>query len=212
MERHHRCAPRTIEVTSLAAFFPWLGEAVVRLCSALVCAPHPAHRDPIILRDGPLSAEPTTIDEDKSDSDDEDDDDMHSESGLLSGHPVSAVHPKANWRTRFWHRIRHPPPLSGTNKDILKCSIAYLLASLFTFVDPLSDFVGLPFDIEGPVFNSHFIATIATYYNPGKTMGQMLEANIFLVWAGLFSLLTCFASMASAVGLNKEGVEWLSCV
>lgn len=117
-------------------------------------------RSPSILANGaPLSAEPTAYEEeDKSDSEDGFSD-IHSETGLLSGHPVPGVHTQASWKARAWHNIRHPPQLTGAYKDILKCSFAYLLASLFTFVDPLSDLVGAPFDVEGPVLNAHFVAT-----------------------------------------------------
>jgi hypothetical protein len=100
--------------------------------------------------------------------------------------------------------------LTSVQKNILKCAVAYMIASLFTFVRPLSTFVGLPTDAEGPVANAHFIATIATYYNPAKTMGNMTEANIFCAWAALFSVLVCFGSMTTAVVLNNDNFEWLS--
>ena len=43
-------------------------------------------------------------------------------------------------------------------RDVLKCSIAYLLASLFTFVPTLSDWLAAPFDSEGiPLGNAQCV-------------------------------------------------------
>lgn len=60
-----------------------------------------------------------------------------------------------------WLRIRYFE-LTSLQKNVLKCACAYLIASLFTFVRPLSLFVGLPFDANGPVANAHFIATVSS--------------------------------------------------
>ncbi|KAH9451208.1 hypothetical protein KEM48_010615 [Puccinia striiformis f. sp. tritici PST-130] len=70
---------------------------------------------------------------------------------------------------------------------ILKCSIAYLIASLFSFYDPLSDLLVLPFGLEGPFSGAHVVATIVTYYRPAATIGGMIEANHYAFW-GLFWL------------------------
>ncbi|WAQ89456.1 hypothetical protein PtA15_11A144 [Puccinia triticina] len=70
---------------------------------------------------------------------------------------------------------------------ILKCSIAYLIASLFSFYDPLSDLLVLPFGLDGPFSGAHVVATIVTYYRPAATVGGMIEANHHAIW-GLFWL------------------------
>jgi hypothetical protein len=100
--------------------------------------------------------------------------------------------------------------LNATARNVLKCSTAYFLASLFTYIDPLADFIGMPFDIEGPVSNGHFVASvlsfflfpfapsdlkllkcdsplaaIAVYYNPAKDIGAMVEADLFMHVLGL---------------------------
>jgi hypothetical protein len=116
---------------------------------------------------------------------------------------------QTNWLSRLRTRYRQFS-LTSVQKNVLKCCIAYTLASLFTFVRPLSDFVGLPFDADGPVANAHFIATIATYFNPARTMGSLTEANCFMLWAAFYSLFVCFGSMATAVVLNNDDLEWLS--
>ena len=102
------------------------------------------------------------------------------------------------------------PALTAVQRGILKCSIAYLLASLFTFLPVLSDLFASPFDLEGPVSGAHVIATVATYYNPAKTLGAMIEADLFMLWASAFALVTAFGSMATAVLLNKVASQTLS--
>lgn len=46
-------------------------------------------------------------------------------------------------------------PLSLTQKNVLKCVLAYFIAELFTFVPVLANIVGAPFDVDGPVRNAH---------------------------------------------------------
>lgn len=100
----------------------------------------------------------------------------------------------------------HTPNLTAQQRGILKCSIAYFCATLFTFVPYLSDLFAAPFDLEGaPVAGAHVIATVATYYNPAKTLGAMFEADIFMLWASLFAFIACMGSMATAVVLNDLG-------
>lgn len=72
----------------------------------------------------------------------------------------------------FW-RV---PSLTAQQRGILKCTIAYTIATLFTFVPILSGLLSAPFDLAGPVRGGHVVATVATYYNPAKTLGAMFEA------------------------------------
>jgi hypothetical protein len=100
------------------------------------------------------------------------------------------------------------PNLTAQQRGILKCSIAYFCATLFTFVPYLSDLFAAPFDLEGaPVAGAHVIATVATYYNPAKTLGAMFEADIFMLWASLFAFIACLGSMTTAVVLNDLGLH-----
>lgn len=57
-----------------------------------------------------------------------------------------------SWLDKAVARVYPPSPLT---KNVVKCVIAYALAELFTFVPVLSDLVGAPFDVEGPVRNAH---------------------------------------------------------
>ncbi|GAA5929392.1 hypothetical protein JCM3775_002329 [Rhodotorula graminis] len=94
---------------------------------------------------------------------------------------------------------RHVYPPSPLVKNILKCVLAYYIGELFTFVPILSDLVGEPWDVDGPVRNAHVVATVAVYFMPARTIGGMIEADLFLlVGAAYAAFLTC-GSMASAV-------------
>ncbi|KAG9074732.1 hypothetical protein FS749_013673, partial [Ceratobasidium sp. UAMH 11750] len=106
------------------------------------------------------------------------------------------------------------PTLSPLQKKVLKCSIAYTIGCLFTFVPALStlltDIVPLESQ-QGPSPTGHMVATITVYYNPAKTIGGMAEADLFcLVGAA-------FASFASLVATGsfwyfelQPGWEWLA--
>ena len=98
------------------------------------------------------------------------------------------------------------PDLTAQQRGVLKCSIAYFIATLFTFVPFLSDLFAAPFELEGnPVAGAHVIATVATYYNPAKTLGSMFEADIFMLWASSFALFACLGTMGSAYILEDAG-------
>lgn len=98
------------------------------------------------------------------------------------------------------------PTLTAQQRGILKCSIAYTVATLFTFVPLLSGLLAAPFDLEGPVRGGHVVATVATYYNPAKTLGAMFEAvrltfpNQYLYICSLLSKKSCFPGHIHAVG------------
>lgn len=100
--------------------------------------------------------------------------------------------------------------LTSLQKGVVKCAVAYLIASLFTFVPALSDFFAAPFDLEGPVSGAHVIATVATYYNPAKTLGAMVEADIFMLYGSFFAFLVCIGSMATASIMESAGLHTAS--
>ncbi|KAL4073766.1 Fusaric acid resistance protein-like-domain-containing protein [Scleroderma citrinum] len=92
------------------------------------------------------------------------------------------------------------PTLPVLWKNILKCSVAYFFASLFTLHPYLSNFFG---DLtsygsgdSGPSPSGHMIATISVYYNPAKTIGGMVEADAFCFVAWLYSAFVCLTGMS----------------
>jgi hypothetical protein len=108
------------------------------------------------------------------------------------------------------------PTLTTLQKNVLKCSIAYFIGSLFTFVPALSDLISDIVPIGGPNNggpspSGHMVATITVYYNPAKSMGAMLEADIYCLVASLYSAGVCLLSMALFWFFEKQqGYEWLA--
>ncbi|KAF8550630.1 hypothetical protein OG21DRAFT_1478462 [Imleria badia] len=96
-------------------------------------------------------------------------------------------------------------------KNILKCSVAYFIGSLFTFHPSLSRLFG---DLApgsgggGPYPSAHMIATIAVYYNPAKTIGGMFEADSYCLVAWLYSALMSLSGLSLFWWLDlKPGFE-----
>lgn len=122
---------------------------------------------------------------------------------------------------RARHRSREqlmPPPnpgdgryrlhgVSETTVNVLKCVSAYAVGSLFTFVPSLSDFLGTPWDIDGPVRNAHLVATVAVYFSPGRTLGAMIETDLYLLLAAVYALILMAGSLATAVTLESFGAS-----
>lgn len=83
--------------------------------------------------------------------------------------------------------IRRPwIELSKVQRNVIKCTLAYFLAELFTFVPILAELVSSPF--EGTIKNAHVIASVAVYFNPGRSIGGMLEADLFMFLGAIYSL------------------------
>ena len=104
---------------------------------------------------------------------------------------------------------------SQLQKNIAKCAIAYFIASLFTFSPHISSWMSslLPnhdADARVPFSNLHMIATVAVYFHPAKTLGAMLEADVFAVGAFVFSVVLGFTSMAIAVFLHEAELLFVS--
>jgi hypothetical protein len=64
----------------------------------------------------------------------------------------------------WWRRLSHLPTLPTLYRNILKCSLAYFLGSLFTYYAPLSRFIAeLTQDGPGEKYPSamgHMVATV----------------------------------------------------
>ncbi|KAF8993682.1 Fusaric acid resistance protein-like-domain-containing protein [Cyathus striatus] len=119
-----------------------------------------------------------------------------------------------------------PPTISNANlfrfkipdvpvfyRNVLKCSIAYFVASLFTFSPYFSHIISDVTYGSGerkPSPSGHMVATIAVYFNPAKTVGSMIEADIFCLFGLVYSSFVCLASMSMFWWLElKPGWEWL---
>ncbi|KDQ27334.1 hypothetical protein PLEOSDRAFT_1064671 [Pleurotus ostreatus PC15] len=129
-------------------------------------------------------------------------------------HQAYAYDPSKPSPTPPWYSPRRLPTIPLLYRNILKCAIAYFIASLFTYNPYLS---GLISDITSyrsgdrkPVPSGHMVATIAVYFNPAKTRGAMFEADLFCSFGLLYSSFVCLASMGTFWWLElKPGWEWL---
>jgi len=67
-------------------------------------------------------------------------------------------------KERSWQRLLHLPTLPTLYRNILKCSLAYFLGSLFTYYPPLAQFISeLTQDSPGELYPSvmgHMVATV----------------------------------------------------
>ncbi|RPD58687.1 hypothetical protein L227DRAFT_504933 [Lentinus tigrinus ALCF2SS1-6] len=114
-----------------------------------------------------------------------------------------------------WYTLRKLPALTTVQRNILKCAIAYFIGSLFTFSPYLSGFIA---DITGdnpgertPSPSGHMVATVAVYYNPAKTLGAMVEADVFCMMGLVFATLVSLSSMSVYWFFELQpGWEWLA--
>lgn len=81
---------------------------------------------------------------------------------------------------------------SRTGQGILKCSLAYVLGSLATFVDPISALLGKN---DG----KHMVATVTVYFHPARSAGSMAEATVLALMAFIYAAFISFTSMAVSV-------------
>ncbi|KAI0910016.1 ribosomal protein L19 [Ustulina deusta] len=88
---------------------------------------------------------------------------------------------------RLWAWLDSP-----NGRGTIKCSIAYLLASLGTFWHPAASFLG-------PMDGKHIVATIVTYFHPARTAGSQIEAVTIAIIAVCYAMLIGICSMATSV-------------
>ncbi|KAI8332623.1 hypothetical protein BC941DRAFT_402304 [Chlamydoabsidia padenii] len=104
-----------------------------------------------------------------------------------------------DYETSFWktkvpdliHRTSKWMTLTPQQRSVLKCSFAYFVGSLFTFVPALNGFIG------NNRVSSHLVATATVFFNPAKTLGGMVEASAYGWGYTLFALSVCLGSMAT---------------
>ena len=88
---------------------------------------------------------------------------------------------------RFRHWMDSPK-----GRGVIKCTVAYTIASLWTFWPPLSDLLG---HLDG----KHLVATITVYFHPARTAGSMIEATAIGIVAVAYAEIISILSMATSV-------------
>ena len=81
---------------------------------------------------------------------------------------------------------------SKIGHGVFKCSIAYLIGSMATF---------LPFiaGLLGKQDGKHMVATITVYFHPARSKGSMIEAIICAVLAFAYAVFISFSSMSISI-------------
>ena len=82
--------------------------------------------------------------------------------------------------------------ISTTGQGVFKCSLAYLVGSLATFVPAIANFLGHQ---DG----KHMVATVTVYFHPARTQGSMLEAIILAALAFIYAAFISFTSMGVSI-------------
>ncbi|KHJ35239.1 putative ribosomal protein l19 [Erysiphe necator] len=82
-------------------------------------------------------------------------------------------------------------------KDILKCSLAYLLGSLGTFFPPLTRFLGHQ---DG----KHIVATVMVFFHPARSAGSMAEAAVLGFASVAYATVLGLLSMAISVFFETQ--------
>ena len=108
---------------------------------------------------------------------------------------------------------------SPTGLGILKCSLAYLLACMATFVAPIAAilghqdgkhmFVRSPYCRSLPSLTILRVATITVYFHSARSQGSMIEATIYATFAFLYFSFVSFASMAVSVAFAALDMQAL---
>ncbi|PYH90669.1 WD40 repeat-like protein [Aspergillus ellipticus CBS 707.79] len=110
---------------------------------------------------------------------------------LLTGEVIQA--PKA-LPSRLWYKAHDAWPWvrqsvsSELGIGVLKCSLAYLLGSLATFVPAIASFLGHQ---DG----KHMVATVTVYFHPARSQGSMYKALICAFLAFLYAAFVSVTSM-----------------
>ncbi|RYP32087.1 hypothetical protein DL766_004094 [Monosporascus sp. MC13-8B] len=98
----------------------------------------------------------------------------------------------------LWYNVKLAAALiwgwlnSPKGRGTIKCSVAYLIASMGTFYTPAARFLG-------PLDGKHIVATITVYFHPARTLGSQVEAVAIAVVAVCYAMLVGTLSMATSV-------------
>ncbi|KAK4992894.1 hypothetical protein LTR50_000800 [Elasticomyces elasticus] len=108
------------------------------------------------------------------------------------------------WTWQRWQRYArdisqrsYDCAVSKTGQGVLKCSLAYLLGSLATFVPFISGLVGKQ---DG----KHIVATVTVYFHPARSVGSMHEATLLAFIAFLYAAFISFTSMVVSVFFDRQ--------
>lgn len=88
-------------------------------------------------------------------------------------------------------------------RNILKCSIAYLVASMGVYWTPFDNFLGV-------TDSKHVVATTAVYFHPARTKGSMHQLIVFVIISLLFSFLVSLFCRSISTFFFNNGEDEIS--
>lgn len=103
--------------------------------------------------------------------------------------PAPSSWQKVGRRTRKYWNDAYAFANSKNGRGIFKCSLAYLLGSLVTFVPALAAIIGDSQD------SKHMVATVTVWFHPSRTIGSMHMAAVLAFYGFCYSGFMGFTSM-----------------
>lgn len=88
-------------------------------------------------------------------------------------------------------------------RSIIKCLVAYLIASLGVYWNPFNRFLGT-------TDSKHVVATVAVYFHPARSKGSMHQTLIYVVVSLLFSFCLSFGCRAASTLFFNAGEDEIS--
>ncbi|KAJ6260588.1 LOW QUALITY PROTEIN: hypothetical protein Dda_4814 [Drechslerella dactyloides] len=153
----------------------------------------------------------STTDTPSPNTDDDDDDESHREDaaflrngnydGASNGYRSGVAFrrkPRTWEKLRAWQRKLKAPAFvtriidAWMLRSVLKCSLAYFIGSLGTYIPLLAA-------LFGKNDGKHMVATVAVYFHPARTRGSMAEATVFATIAVLYSFLVSAGTLGTAM-------------
>jgi hypothetical protein len=86
---------------------------------------------------------------------------------------------------------------SSTGQGVLKCSLAYTLGSLATFVPAISSLIG-------KADSKHVVCTVTVWFSPARTIGSMHEGTILALIGFIYAAFISFTSMAVSMFFGQR--------
>jgi hypothetical protein len=86
---------------------------------------------------------------------------------------------------------------SSTGQGVLKCSLAYALGSLATFVPAISSLIG-------KADSKHVVCTVTVWFSPARTIGSMHEGTILALIGFIYAAFISFTSMAVSMFFGQR--------
>ena len=108
----------------------------------------------------------------------------------------SSMSSRLSTRLRTYMQNAWSTANSRTGRGVLKCSIAYVLGSLATFVPFIAALLGQQ---DG----KHMVATITVYFHPARSRGSMIEAIGCAIVAFTYAVFICFSSMGVSIFFGR---------